>query len=254
MTPAEFLKNNALSYNDYRNIRGTYGHVGSFAYWPEGFSLKNAEPLLVDSEEAFNAQLRGHLQKGVVILGANYGVRAYTPANDVHDDQKLSVANRAQKLTDYYDLSNQYTGEHAQRAFSKEFATHNGETSVLSGAYMTDLFKFNEDEDGQWLATGLATKSTTELKAYIEEHPETVALNIEGLRHELHDVLGAGEQIVIVLLGGTVQHYKKQIQEVFPKALLLNYTHYSAYQFTAAEFQEKAAKLNEEVLAGIAKW
>lgn len=254
MTPEEFRHQNALTYEEYKRVRETYGHVGSFAYWPDGFSVKDATPIVADSETDFDKRLKGHLQKGVVILGTNYGVRPYTPANDYHEDQQLSVEERQAKLTKYYDLQNQYAGPRVKRAFSPEFETHNGQTSVLSGAYMTDLFKFNLDEEGKWLATGIATKEASDLAKYLKDNPAVVDLNLKGLRHELQEVLGAGEQFVLVMLGGAVQGYADRLQAEFPQALLEKYPHYAAYQYTAEEFQAKGKQLNEDILAGIAKW
>ncbi|WP_461215733.1 hypothetical protein [Lacticaseibacillus sp. GG6-2] len=198
--------------------------------------------------------MRGHLQKGVVILGTNYGDRPYTPANDILEDQKLSVAARQAKLDEFYNLNNQYGGNNVKRAFSPEFETHNGKVSILSGAYMTDLFKFNPDEDGKWLATGMATKTEAQLNDYLKDHPEAVDYNIAGLQHELHDVLGAGEQIVFVLLGGMVQGFASRLQKAFPEALMFDFYHYAAWQIKAEAFQAKGKALNDEVEVAIAKW
>lgn len=263
MTPEEFRKNNELTYDEYKRVRETYPHIASFAYWPNGYYISEVQrkimqnieiPIVAKSEEDFNARLLGNVQKGVIILGLNYGDRSYTPANNVLKDEKLSVTDRLKKLTAYYDLQNQYAGNNQSKAFPSEFVTHNGHTSVLSGAYMTDLFKFNADENGKWLATGMATKDAGMLIDYLKEHPEAVDYNIQGLQHELHEVLGAGEQIVFILLGGKVQHYAPSIQKAFPQALLFNYTHYAAWQTPKEAFAAEANKLNDAVEAAIAKW
>ncbi|WP_461215732.1 hypothetical protein [Lacticaseibacillus sp. GG6-2] len=66
MTPEEFRKQNELTYDDYDRVRTTYGHIGSFAYWPKGFSFKVNEtiPIVAADKEDFNALARASAKRG----------------------------------------------------------------------------------------------------------------------------------------------------------------------------------------------
>lgn len=255
MSPETFRQFNQLDYASYQRVCETYPHIASFAYWQPGFhgNAMAPEALQAASAEEYQTKLAPYLQKGVVALGLNFGVRKSLTIIDHAQSQTYTVAERLAHAKQGRMLGNQYGGGDAHRAMYPEFVTHNGQQSLLCGAYMTDLFKFSPDEDRQWLASGIATKDGNQLAPFLKANPELVTENIEGLQHELNDVLGVSDQFIMVLLGKKVQEFKPQLQAAFPHAVLMDFPHYGAH-LSHDEFVAHGRQLNEAVADTIAKW
>lgn len=257
MNTEDYRKKNEVTYTEYKNIKDNYAHVGSFALWPEKFQEVKyiAEDLQAIDEEEFNRKLKGKLQKGAVLLGLNFGVRKGDKLYDeILNSTDKSIEERLHLRRQVNNLSNQHGKMGTFRSVHNSLDEYKGNESIFSGAYMTDLFKFSLDEKGKWAAGGIATPDQRGLNKIIAEHPELVDVNIEGLKYELQDVLHVPNQFVLVLMGGATQKYKKLLKEAFPQALVVDYGHYAAFQFSYADWKVKGNTLNEQVMKKIAKW
>ncbi|MFD0896808.1 hypothetical protein [Loigolactobacillus binensis] len=257
MNAQDFRNQNLLNYADYQRICQKYSQVASFAYWVDNFvATKYAAPdLLVNNETEFDERLKGNLQKGVAMIGLNFGARKkdklYT---EVMHSAQLPVAQRLALRREINNLSNQYAKKGAYRSMYPALDTYQAAPSVFKGAYMTDLFKFALDEKQAWIGAGIATPEGRDLQQVLDGQPELIAENIQGLKYELQTVVGMPERCILVLMGGQVQGYAAQIKQAFPQALVLNFGHYSAYQFSHEQWLAKGEKLNATALAGIANW
>ena len=244
----EFKQAGQISYAEYLDLTDKFRHVSSFAYWPDADlgTATRAEALIADNEEEYNARLRPNLQKGVILLALNFGLPKNSDYGAVAPDSKLTPEARVAKLQEMHYFTNMYVKSAAHEHYYPSFDTYQGQPSVLRGAYMTDLFKFTRDEQGQLIATGLATNQGNEIGQLAKTDAELVTTNIAGLKHELQDVLHVPDKFVMVLLGGTVQSYRSELVKAFPQAKFEDMWHYK-YVAKSADWEQQCASLNERV-------
>lgn len=258
MDAQSFMKQHELTYSEYQNVRDRYSHVGSFAYWKENYTTVKyiAKDLLADTEAEFNDKLKGNLQNGVVFLGLNFGARK----NDKHyadimNPDAFTVDERLKMRQELNNMSNQYVGNSAHKSVYKAFNPYDGvgDPRIFWGGYMTDLFKFPLDEEGTWQASGIVTPHEDKLGQILKETPQLIPENIEGLRYELHQVVGVPEKFFLVLMGNEVQKYEADLQAAFPEASIVHIKHYSS-PTSAEEYQREGQELTEQALKTISEW
>lgn len=187
---------NEITYEAYEKIKKYYPHTSSFAYWKDLNRLDNRNlPIVVESEEAFNNELKGILHGNIILLGYNFGVDPQL--------QKVLDETNCQTAEDYIKMyvknaggifTNQYGGKFARRIF--KFA----KGTPLEGAYMTDLFKFKKEDQENTHPTGLPTDNGRQL----ELDDQLIERNIKGLRYEIDEVLNCHQTPKFVCMGTTM--------------------------------------------------
>lgn len=245
-----FLNEQPVTYEDFQKISAEkYRHVASFALWPQNYDGHDATFLTKArcendkdgkrSRTYFNDNLSGNLHKNVILLGLNFGARS---------DKKYSLENLLRQ-----DMVNQYRGRGGREASAYrgygpikydylDEQTHYNFKKLISGAYMTDLFKWDKNQINNSnnipKPNGISTKTGNELMKYLNSDlPNVLNQNITGLKDELETLgLDTDKHFVIFLLGSSFVTTKNnysiidELKDAFPTAYIGDdfLYHYSA--------------------------
>lgn len=232
---------NTISWKQYQQIKEKYPHVASFAYWPDGHSGNQAEPLIADTEDEFNEKLLGNIQANVVVVGMNFGINKEIAALM---EQDLTNEELITKWKEFSYMQNQYGGKYGKKAMNKAF-----KDTMLEGAYMTDLMKFKRT-DTDWIPTGLPSKRQNGIDDLMIEDPDLVEHNIKGLHHELYDIVGITEDPIFIFLGSKYyddEEIQNLMKQHFPNSTSYKMSHYARYGYKTIQFNEEAANILKEI-------
>ncbi len=237
------MKENLIDWEAYNRIRDKYSHVSSFAYWPKDHSGNCAAPLLAESEEEFKQKLEGKIHANVVIVGMNFGVNDEISQLMSYDSNTIEDLIVSWKKIN--NMSNQYGGHYGKKGLNKAF-----KGTLVQGAYMTDLIKFNTVEKN-WEATGVPSKEQDGIDSIIESTPNFLEFNIQGLKSELYDVVGINKDPIFIFLGDKYFNdpkVKRLVNHYFPNSDLYEFSHYARYGYTTNEFIAEGKILVEEIV------
>lgn len=257
-----FQQSGHPSWEEYKAIKNCYGHVASFGYYPERKKHKPGrnQTLIADSNDEYEIKLKPHLNKKIVFLGLNTGLREDERYESRADGEPITTAkineivakNKKIGLFDnqygsddsgrYWDLFKGYAASQEPRDTLRQ---DYNKPNVFDGAYLTDFLKF-ERNDSDFKASGLSTKTGNELTKLLKidgliEH------NVKGLQHELA-ILGEPNPTAIVMLGShfSSRHFDEYIANAFPNTYVHQISHYK--NTTGRVVQDELYELNDKLL------
>lgn len=221
---------NIITWEQYKVICDKYSHVTSFAYWTKNHKGNEAKELISDNEMDYNNRVKPNIHADVIILGINFGT-----FGNFHNDKNIekeldgkTIDERVEHLKKLNYLTNQHGARYGKKALYEAF-----QNSYVEGAYLTDLFKYDESEDkNDWKAAGIPTKTAVDLERLLKSDTENVIIkhNVEGLYHELYnDVKITHKPIFVLMMGGFLTKFpeiKKVLSDKFDNPAIYNFSHY----------------------------
>lgn len=229
---------NKVSYKVFTDMREHFGSCGSWALWnddtdesvfrPENSGKKVLLNSIVktfngiqDEKDFDSANLE--LRNDVVILALNFASR---PKNDYYLSEDIRFAS--------------FHEAHGSTSDFRLEAACEDNSEILSGAYITDLVKFNGEK-----LEGIVNSSSCVIDWFLKNKEGFREQQVNGLIKELK-LLGS-ENPLIVCLGNVVfsaiNHKEsiKKLKAIWPGLRIIKITHYSkSVRKTLAEYRNTA--------------
>lgn len=208
------MKNNSITYENYKAHKERFGHVATWALWNEEATRVNPSDveksysirkqlIIANSEQEYKEKNLDQLLHGdVVIMPLNFSCPKESPVNpnaliQILNAYKSSNNNKQRyaelvnlvKEDERYQFSNMY--HHAAKNYGPGFIA----SPLLNGAYMTDFIKFVE-EDGELLAAGIPESNSSD-DVLTDELTHRVDLHARGLKEEF-DLLDIQPKVIVL--------------------------------------------------------
>lgn len=216
------MRENLITYENYRKHREKFGHVATWALWNEeaidispsdldkSYSARK-QLIIADSEEDYRKKGLDKLLHGdVVIMPLNFSCPKESPVNpnsliQILNKYKTSEYNkkRYDKLIKLVEEDERYLFFNMHGHSAKNYGPGFMKSDLLHGAYMTDFVKFVE-EDGELLAAGIP-ESNSSHDVIKDELNERIDIHARGLKEEF-DLLAIKPKVIVLCHSGL---YKK---------------------------------------------
>ncbi|BAM46694.1 hypothetical protein [Amphibacillus xylanus] len=219
----------------YNQIKEKYGKAGSWAVWDfkeDGefrYDLNGRGYLLNNVVKRFNnvksqADLdKLELHNKAVLVALNFGQREETIEEFIGVNEKL-------KDVDFHCFHEEFDRKGNVKGYSGDRRQKYGyQDTILWGAYMTDLIKFQEDGT---LAPVADSKSNSDYLKTLLNNKDFMEIQINGLIDELK-LLGCKDPIIAAVGGisysklNSKTYKDKLIEEFGPNTKIVRVPHYS---------------------------
>lgn len=208
------MRENLITYENYRKHRERFGHVGTWALWNEEAIAAGAKEIdksylirkqliIANSEEEYKEKGLDKLLNGdIVVMPLNFSCPKESPVNPNSLIQILNEYKTSEHNKKRYDELIKLVKEDEKYLFYNMYgnaATNYGpgfmKSDFLHGAYMTDFIKFVE-EDGELLAAGIP-ESNSSHDVIKDELNERIDIHARGLKEEF-DLLGIKPKVIVL--------------------------------------------------------
>ena len=208
------MKENLITYENYRKHRERFGHVATWALWnEEAIAVKPSDVdesystrkqlIIANSEEEYREKGLDKLLHGdIVIMPLNLSCPKESPVNpnsliQILNDYKTSEHNkkRYDELIKLVKEDEKYLFFNMHGHSAKNYGPGFMKSEFLHGSYMTDFLKFVE-EDGELLAAGIP-ESVSSHDVITDELNERIGIHARGLKEEF-DLLGIEPKVIVL--------------------------------------------------------